>query len=196
MPTFILWLEETCSSSSRNRKVKWEEKSLYLTKNARSGYCQPLNIPRIFEGVPMKLAEGHQPKLSSHIPHLNLECSSRVGPFCGLFVEVQVQSLDCNSHTPRCCTVRDQMADTLRIVKGAIRKFPDCYCCNWLGERRWQGRPRSHFCKPVASVCHVRLCSRHTLFLHEWFFDFVFQFCLRWMAKWAVCLNQVLREAQ
>jgi hypothetical protein len=33
------------------------------------------------------------------------------------------------------------------------RKFPDCYCCNHPSERRWEGRPRSHYRKPTASLC-------------------------------------------
>jgi hypothetical protein len=57
-----------------------------------------------------------------------------------------------------------------------IGKFPDCYCCNCLGERRWEGRPRSHFRKPIASVFHVTPRCEHTLFLHDCFFDFVFHF--------------------
>jgi hypothetical protein len=35
-----------------------------------------------------------------------------------------------------------------------IGKFLDCYCCNCLGERRWEGRPRSQFRKSITSVCH------------------------------------------
>jgi hypothetical protein len=41
-------------------------------------------------------------------------------------------------------------------------KFPDCYCCNCLSEIRWKGRPRSHFRKPVASVCHKTPCCFYT----------------------------------
>jgi hypothetical protein len=67
-------------------------------------------------------------------------------------------------------------------TKMAIRKFPDCYCCNCLGERRWEGRPRSHFCKPVASVCHVILQCEHTFFTRV-LFRLRVLFCLRWMAK-------------
>jgi hypothetical protein len=52
-------------------------------------------------------------------------------------------------------------------VWGAIRKFPDCYSCNCLCEGRWEGRPSSHFHKPViASVCHVTPRCEHPLFLH------------------------------
>jgi hypothetical protein len=60
---------------------------------------------------------------------------------------------------------------------------------------RWEGRPRSHFSKPIASVHHVTPCSEHTLFLHECSFDFVFRFvCDGWQNR-AMCLHQVLREA-
>jgi hypothetical protein len=45
-----------------------------------------------------------------------------------------------------------------------VGKFPDCYCCNCLGERRWEGRPLSHFQEPIASVCHVTPHCEHALF--------------------------------
>jgi hypothetical protein len=84
-------------------------------------------------------------------------------------------------------------------VWGAIGKFPDSYCCNCLGERRWEGRPRSHFRKPiasVASVCHMTPLCEHALFLHKCFFNFVFCFvCEGWQNR-AMCLHQVLCEAQ
>jgi hypothetical protein len=32
-----------------------------------------------------------------------------------------------------------------------------------------EGRPRSHFHKPIASVCHVTPCREHALFLHNAF---------------------------
>jgi hypothetical protein len=47
-----------------------------------------------------------------------------------------------------------------------IRKFPECYCCNCLCEIRWEGRTRSHFHKPIASVCHMKPRCKHALFLH------------------------------
>jgi hypothetical protein len=81
-------------------------------------------------------------------------------------------------------------------VRGGIGKFSDCYCCNWLSERRWEGRPRSHFQKHIASVCHVTPCCEHTLFLHECFFDFFFYFvCSVWQNR-AMCLHQVLRDVK
>jgi hypothetical protein len=58
---------------------------------------------------------------------------------------------------------------TCGLLRSAIRKYLDCYCCNCLGERRWEGRPRSHLCKPIASVCHVTLRCEHALFLHKCF---------------------------
>jgi hypothetical protein len=74
---------------------------------------------------------------------------------------------------------------SLNILWGGIGKFPDYYCCNCLSERRWEGRPRSHFQKPVPSVCQVTLCCEHSLFLHfTWvFFRLRVLFCLRWMAE-------------
>jgi hypothetical protein len=44
-------------------------------------------------------------------------------------------------------------------VWGGIGKFPDCYCCDSIAGRWWEGRPRSHFSKPIASVCHVTLTT-------------------------------------
>jgi hypothetical protein len=66
---------------------------------------------------------------------------------------------------------------------------------NCLGERL-DGRPRSHFCKPISSVCHVTPRCEHVLFLHECFFNFVFRFvCDGWQNQ-ATYVHQVLREAQ
>jgi hypothetical protein len=82
-------------------------------------------------------------------------------------------------------------------VQGSIGKFPDCYCCNCLGERRWEGRQRSHFRKPIASVCcHMTPGCEHPFFLNECFFDFVFCFVHNGWWNWAMCLPQVLREAR
>jgi hypothetical protein len=67
IPALILWLEHICSSSKRNRKVKWEGNSPDVTENAQSGYLWPLNTPRIFEGIPVKRAAVRQPKLKQ--PH-------------------------------------------------------------------------------------------------------------------------------
>jgi hypothetical protein len=79
-----------------------------------------------------------------------------------------------------------QFLITVFIVQ--VTKFPDCYCCNCLGERWWQGRPRSHFRKPIASVCHVTPRCEHALFLYEYFSDFVFPFlCDGWQNR-ATCL--------
>jgi hypothetical protein len=80
-------------------------------------------------------------------------------------------------------------------IQGSIGKFPDYYCCNCLGER-WEGRPRSHFCKPIASVCHVTLRCGHALFLHKCFFDFMFHFFCDGWQNWTVCLHQILCEAR
>jgi hypothetical protein len=57
---------------------------------------------------------------------------------------------------------------------GAIGQLPDCYSCNCIGERRWEGRPRSNFPMPIASVCYVTPNCEHALFLHECFSDFMF----------------------
>jgi hypothetical protein len=43
-----------------------------------------------------------------------------------------------------------------------------------LGERRWEGRPWSHFRKPIASVCHVTPHCERALTLHECFFNSCF----------------------
>jgi hypothetical protein len=55
-------------------------------------------------------------------------------------------------------------------------------------------RPKSHFRKPTASVCHVTPRCEYALFLQD-FFHFVFIFvCDDWQNR-ATCLHQVLREA-
>jgi hypothetical protein len=59
-----------------------------------------------------------------------------------------------------------------------------------------KGRPRSDFCKPIASVYHVTPGCEHALFLHKCFFDIMFCFvCNGWQNR-ATCLHQVLCEAQ
>jgi hypothetical protein len=75
-------------------------------------------------------------------------------------------------------------------------KFPECYCCKCLGERRRERRPRSHFHKPIASVCHVTPRCDHALFLQEFFFDFVFSFVCDGRQNRATRLPQVLREVR
>jgi hypothetical protein len=76
------------------------------------------------------------------------------------------------------------------------RKVPGLLLFKCLGESRWEGKLRSHFRKPIVSVCHVTRRCEHALFLHECFFDFVFRFfCDRWQNR-AICLRQVLREAR
>jgi hypothetical protein len=79
-------------------------------------------------------------------------------------------------------------------LRCGIGKFRYCYCCNCLGKRRWEGRPRSHFRKPIVSVCHVTPRCEHALLLHEWFSDLLLR-CDRWLNR-ATCLHQVLSEAQ
>jgi hypothetical protein len=76
-----------------------------------------------------------------------------------------------------------------------IGKFLDCYCCNYLGERRREGRPRSHSRMPIASVCHVTLRCGHALFLYEYFFYFMFRFVCHGCQNQATCLHHVLGEA-
>jgi hypothetical protein len=64
-----------------------------------------------------------------------------------------------------------------------IRKSPDCYCYNWLGERKWEGRPRPHLHKPIAFY-YVTLHCEHALFLHQCSFDFLFHFvCDGWQNR-------------
>jgi hypothetical protein len=81
-------------------------------------------------------------------------------------------------------------------IRNPIGKFPDCYCCNCLGVRRWKGRPRSHLRKPNISVCHVTPRCEHALFLHECFSDFVFHFVCDGLQNRVTCLRQVLCEAR
>jgi hypothetical protein len=74
-------------------------------------------------------------------------------------------------------------AKPIRWQANAIRKFPHSYCCNCLHERKWEGRPRSHFCKPIA-ICLPRdtaLWTR-TVFTRV-LSQFRVSFCLWWLAK-------------
>jgi hypothetical protein len=74
--------------------------------------------------------------------------------------------------------------------QGCIGKFLDCYCCNCLGERRWEGRPSSHLRKTIASVCHVTPFCKQALFLHECFSDFLCRFvCDGWQIEQRVCIR-------
>jgi hypothetical protein len=80
-------------------------------------------------------------------------------------------------------------------IQGGIREFPDCYCCNYLRETWWEVRPRSHFCKPVASVCRVTLHSEHALFLHKCFLTSCFILSAMDSKVEQCCLHQILCEA-
>jgi hypothetical protein len=82
------------------------------------------------------------------------------------------------------------------LWRDAIRKFLDCYCYNCHGERRWEGRPGSHFHKPIASVCHVTPRYEHALFLRKCLFDFVFYFVCNGWQNQDMCLHEVLHEAR
>jgi hypothetical protein len=93
-----------------------------------------------------------------------------------------------------CLNQHAQIIGMCIVIQGGIGKFPGC-CCNCLGERRWEGRPRPHFHKPIISVCHVTQRCEHALILHECFFYFVFRFvCDGWQNR-ATCLHQVFCEA-
>jgi hypothetical protein len=76
-----------------------------------------------------------------------------------------------------------------------IGKFLDCYFCNCLSERRWEGRLRSHCRKPIESVCHATPHCEHESFLHEFFFSVMFPFGCNGRQNRAMCLHQVLHEA-
>jgi hypothetical protein len=58
---------------------------------------------------------------------------------------------------------------------GSLGKFLDCYFCNCLSEIRWEGRSRSHFCKPIISTCHVILQWTSIVFT-EYIFYFMLHF--------------------
>jgi hypothetical protein len=72
-------------------------------------------------------------------------------------------------------------------------KVPRLLCCNRLGERGCEGRPRSHFRKPIASVCHVTPRWEHAMFLHKCFLDFMCRFVCDWWHNRATCLDQVVK---
>jgi hypothetical protein len=110
-----------------------------------------------------------------------------------------------NSHSINCCIFIDHPTNqhyTVSIPKPPLSNqlkqksiLVWCYCCNCLGERRWEGRQRSHFRKPIASVCHVTPCCENSLFLQECFINFVFRFVRDGWQNQAMCLYQVFREA-
>jgi hypothetical protein len=64
-------------------------------------------------------------------------------------------------------------------VRGGIREFSDLHCCNCLGERRWEGRPRSYFRKPIATW--YRAVNIHCFYTSA--FLLRVSICLQWMAK-------------
>jgi hypothetical protein len=66
-------------------------------------------------------------------------------------------------------------------LRGCIGKLGLLFNC--LGERRCEGRPRSHFRKPIASVCHVtQRCERAFAFAFV-LSQLGISLCLRWMTK-------------
>ena len=111
--------------------------------------------------------------------------SHSVIPFCLLRI-----------FTQRIQKFEDKFTRIFIKYKSCIGKFPDCCYCNCLGERRWEGWPESHLCKPVALVCHVTPCCEHVLFFHECFFEFVFYFISDGWQNWTICFHQVLHEAR
>jgi hypothetical protein len=72
--------------------------------------------------------------------------------------------------------------ELISFILRRIGTFPDWYCCNCLGERWWEGRPRSHFCKPIVSVCHVTLLRSHIVITRV-LFRLRVSLCLQWVAK-------------
>jgi hypothetical protein len=80
-------------------------------------------------------------------------------------------------------------------VRSSNGKFVDCYCCNCLGERIGEERPRPHFCKAITSVCNMTPRCEHTLFFCECFSNFVFNFIFDECQNQAMYLHQVLCEA-
>jgi hypothetical protein len=97
----------------------------------------------------------------------------------------------CGTHPAVADTANDMVIK--QIIRGSIRKFPNQYCCSCLSGR-WEGRPRSHFHKPIASVGHLTLRCEHALFLHKSFFGFMFHFVWNGTLNSAMCLHQILRE--
>jgi hypothetical protein len=105
------------------------------------------------------------------------------------FMQENITSLDCvhmSFHFPpsltnaTCIRGVSESSRTVIVVTASVK----------------DGRPRSHFRKPIASVCHLTPCCEHALFLYECFFNFVFRFvCNGWQNR-ATCLHQVLREAR
>jgi hypothetical protein len=92
-------------------------------------------------------------------------------------------------------------SEALKAVWVDIGKFQGCSCCNCLSESGWEGKPRRHFRKPVASAATTlwtwTVFTTVGLFscLFVCFFFLVSCFCDGWQNQ-APCLHPVLREAR
>jgi hypothetical protein len=117
-----------------------------------------------------------------------------------LFIDTRCFSLTGNHQVYRLLWWRNLLLTIMLFcfshVQGSIGKFPDSYCCNCLHERRREGKPSSHFRKPIASVCCVTLHWEHKLFLQQVLFRIMFcSVCDGWQ-NWAIYLHQIEHEAR
>jgi hypothetical protein len=143
-----------------------------------------------------KLLSYHQPSGFHQFFQVSLQWSC-VGSVSSLSPEIHTRRLyACTAlEDYKCRGMKLKLNEQLEIWVG-IRKFLDCFCCNWLGERRWEGMPRSHFQKPMESVCHVKLRCEHALLLHECYFTSWFVLSAMYGKIEQTRLHQVLHVAQ
>jgi hypothetical protein len=93
---------------------------------------------------------------------MNLHIKRNLGILLYVFIEVTC-SVVCQHYRMYMYEELSESAQTV-VVTAWVKE----------DERRGEVRPRSHFCKPVASVCHVTLHFGYTLFSHQCFFYFLF----------------------
>jgi hypothetical protein len=82
------------------------------------------------------------------------------------------------------------------VMYEVYRKVPGLLLLLTASVKEDEGRSRSHFRKRITSVCYMTQRCEHALFLHEYFFDFMFCFvCDGWQNQ-AMCWHQVLHEGR
>jgi hypothetical protein len=97
--------------------------------------------------------EGDIPSIQCKMSLREPESVRKIDGLSPIFINFYVPAL-----TPRLSSTETllQLSENITLFAVcfvcAIGKFLDSYCCNPLSGRG-EGRPRSHFWKPIASVC-------------------------------------------
>jgi hypothetical protein len=92
--------------------------------------------------------------------------------------------------------ITKQVLQLFSIPTRCYRKVPGLLLLYRPWWKKMIGEAKSHFHKPIASVCHVTPRCDDALFLHECFFNFVFRSVTDGWQNRATCLHQVLHEAR